>query len=84
MNISRFNIEEVASGTPSGLFKTARAPHLADKLGIKAYPALVAVAKDASAAFEIARGMLSFSELEEYIALIPKLYARDQDKREKQ
>jgi hypothetical protein len=42
---------------------------MAIKLGITAVPTLVAISKDAGELFELARGFISFSELQDNVVL---------------
>lgn len=65
-----FNIEEASlEGEVSGFFKGGNFPELAKKLNIKVTPSVFAIAKDKKQAFEMTRGYLSRSELEEYAYL---------------
>jgi thiol-disulfide isomerase/thioredoxin len=62
-----FKIEEAAiSGEISGLFPGGNFPKLAKKLGIKATPSIYAISKNKKQVFELMRGFVSKSELEEY------------------
>lgn len=64
-----FKVEAVTmDGTKSEHFVTANLPRLAKQLGIEAVPTLVAVSKDGKIAFELVRGFLSLTELEEHSA----------------
>ena len=77
-----FNIEAVsASGVQHEYFKTSKATGLAQSLGITAFPTLIAISHDSKTAFELIRGYVSLSELEEYSLLAIKyLEARNEQK----
>lgn len=65
-----FKISSVSSdGTRHEYFTTAYIPQLIAKLGISAFPTVIAVSNDATRAFELIRGYVSISELEEYAAM---------------
>jgi conjugal transfer pilus assembly protein TraF len=62
-----FKVEAITmDGTKSRNFVTADMPRLAQQLGIEAAPLLVAVSKDGKIAFELARGFVSLTELEQH------------------
>ena len=68
-----FNIEAIsATGSKHEYFKTANVPELATRLGITAFPTVIAVSHDSKTAFELIRGYVSASELEEYSLLAAK------------
>lgn len=65
-----FITEEISmDGTMTGLFQGRQMPQLGKSLGIKATPTIVAVSKDGKQAFELIRGYVTISELEEYVDL---------------
>ncbi len=65
-----FSVEEASiDGDMSGLFTGKKMPDLAVKLGIEATPSVVAVSKDGKNAFELIRGYVAMSELEEHVGL---------------
>lgn len=65
-----FKIESVTSEEPSNDHSMINnVPGLAEKLNIKNAPTLVAVSKDGSQAFELVRGLVSISELEEFTSV---------------
>ena len=53
-------------------FRTRQAPDLIQKLQITAFPTVIAVSHDSKTAFELLRGYVSFSELEDYSLLAIK------------
>lgn len=68
-----FNIEAISvDGSQHEYFKTASAPKLVEQLGITAFPTVIAVSHDSKTAFELIRGYVSISELEEYSVLASK------------
>lgn len=68
-----FSIEAVSSdGGKHEYFKTASMPKLVERLGIRAFPTVIAVSHDGKTAFELIRGYVSISELEEYSLLAAK------------
>lgn len=68
-----FNVEAVSSsGAGHEYFKTAKATGLANQLGITAFPTIIAISHDGKTAFELIRGYVSLSELEEYSLLAIK------------
>jgi hypothetical protein len=69
----QFNLSRYSLNSREG--KAAKA------LGINAVPAVVIVRKDGSTAFELARGMMSFAELEANVILASK-YAAELEKKE--
>jgi conjugal transfer pilus assembly protein TraF len=65
-----FNIDAISqNGAKHEYFKTANAPDLIQKLGIEAFPTVIAISHDSLVAFELIRGYVSISELEEYSLL---------------
>lgn len=68
-----FHIDAIsATGSKHEYFKTANAPELATRLDITAFPTVIAVSHDSKTAFELIRGYVSASELEEYSLLAAK------------
>lgn len=68
-----FHIDAVSStGSKHEYFKTANAPQLIERLAITAFPTVIAVSHDSKTAFELIRGYVSISELEEYSILAIK------------
>ena len=68
-----FRIDAVSSNNVKHeYFKTANAPQLIERLGITAFPTVIAVSHDSKTAFELIRGYVSISELEEYSLLAAK------------
>ena len=53
-------------------FETAIVPTLVERLGITVFPTVIAVSHDSKTAFELIRGYVSISELEEYSLLSVK------------
>jgi conjugal transfer pilus assembly protein TraF len=73
-----FNIEAASmDGEKSEFFKTSNANEVANRLGIEATPTVIAVSHDSKVAFELIRGFVSMSELEEYSALAVKYLQRE-------
>jgi len=69
-DIYGFRIDAVSnSGARHEYFKTAASPELIERLGITAFPTVIAVSHDSKTAFELIRGYVSLSELEEYSLL---------------
>ena len=65
-----FHIDAVSNnGSQHEHFKTAASPELIERLGITAFPTVIAVSHDSKTAFELIRGYVSLSELEEYSVL---------------
>ncbi len=65
-----FNISAVSiDGSKHGLFETRTSLELVTRLGIETVPTVIAVSHDSKVAFELVRGYVSVSELEEYGAL---------------
>jgi len=65
-----FSIEAVSNGgSKHEHFKTQRNNQLIERLGIKSFPTVIAISRDAKEAFELIRGYVSISELEEYTLL---------------
>lgn len=74
-----FNIDAISiDGTKHEYFKTANVPGLIEKLGITAFPTVIAISHDSKTAFELIRGYVSISELEEYSLLAIK-YLQNQE-----
>jgi len=72
-----FRIEEVSMDSEmTGLFEGKIMPNLALKLGITATPTVVSISKDGKHAFEMIRGYVTTSELQEY-ALLASDYAKN-------
>jgi thioredoxin-related protein len=72
-----FVTEEISiDGKMTKLFNGKKMPNLARSLGIEATPTIVAVRKDGKKAFEMIRGYVTISELEEY-AELAKNYAEN-------
>ncbi len=69
-----FNIEAISmDGTSSHeIFKTRSVPELVARLGIEAAPTVIAVSHDSKIAFELIRGYVTLSELEEHSSLAIK------------
>ena len=68
-----FSIEAVSNdGGKHEYFKTANMPKLVERLGIQGFPTVIAVSHDGKTAFELIRGYVSISELEEYSLLAVK------------
>lgn len=68
-----FNIDAISgNGSKHEYFKTANAPQLMGRLGITAFPTVIAISHDSKMAFELIRGYVSISELEEYSLLAIK------------
>ena len=75
-----FKVEAVSSdGSKHQYFKTSIDTTLAERLGITAFPTVIAISHDSKTAFELIRGYVSISELEEYSILAHK-YLEQQDK----
>ena len=68
-----FNIEAVSSDdTKHEYFRTVKNQELISRLGITAFPTVIAISDDGKIAFELIRGYVSSSELEEYAILAVK------------
>lgn len=68
-----FNIDAISNdGTKHEYFKTANARELIERLGITAFPTVIAISRDSKTAFELIRGYVSISELEQYSLLAIK------------
>jgi len=68
-----FHIDAISeTGSKHEYFKTTNAPQLIESLGISAFPTVIAVSHDSKTAFELIRGYVSASELEEYSLLAAK------------
>nr|WP_254170333.1 conjugal transfer protein TraF [Rickettsia endosymbiont of Ixodes pacificus]AKS10407.1 hypothetical protein REIP_p545 [Rickettsia endosymbiont of Ixodes pacificus] len=77
----KYKIETEAlstNGEKSQYFKTHFNQELINMLGIESVPSLILVTKDGKTRFEIARGALSFSELEEKMLLAHEIL-KDQE-----
>ncbi|KHO02146.1 hypothetical protein JS61_07935 (plasmid) [Rickettsia felis] len=77
----KYKIETEAlstNGEKSQYFKTHFNQELINMLGIESVPSLILVSKDGKTRFEIARGALSFSELEEKLLLAHEIL-KDQE-----
>jgi thiol-disulfide isomerase/thioredoxin len=69
-DIYGFHIDAVSNnGARHKYFKSAASPELIERLGITAFPTVIAVSHDSKTAFELIRGFVSLSELEEYSVL---------------
>ena len=69
-DIYGFRIDAVSnSGARHEYFKSVSSPELIERLGITAFPTVIAVSHDSKTAFELIRGYVSLSELEEYSVL---------------
>lgn len=68
-----FHIDAVSNnGSKHEHFKTVTSQELIERLGITAFPTIIAVSHDSKTAFELIRGFVSLSELEEYSLLAAK------------
>jgi hypothetical protein len=68
-----FNIEAIStSNVKHEHFKTANVQGLAESLGITAFPTVIAISHEGKDAFELIRGYVTISELEEYSLLMIK------------
>jgi conjugal transfer pilus assembly protein TraF len=68
-----FNIDAVSStGSKHQYFSTYKDNGLIERLKITAFPTVIAISHDAKTAFELIRGYVSLSELEEYSVLAVK------------
>lgn len=68
--IYNFNIEAVSSdGAKHEHFRTSYEPELIKRLGISAFPTVIAISRDGKIAFELIRGYVSISELRDYSLL---------------
>lgn len=77
-----FNIEAISSdGKAHKYFKTLTSPELIERLNITAFPTLIAISHDSKTAFELIRGYVSKSELEEYSLLAIKYLDEQKNKR---
>jgi len=77
-----FHIDAISvAGSKHEYFKTASSPELIERLGITAFPTVIAVSHDSKEAFELIRGYVSLSELEEYSLLAAK-YLEDTGNKE--
>ncbi|MFP3013152.1 MAG: conjugal transfer protein TraF [Rickettsia sp.] len=75
----KIEIEELSTnGEKSQYFKTHFNQELINMLGIESVPSLILVTKDGKTRFEIARGAVSFSELEEKMLLAHEIL-KDQE-----
>ncbi len=77
-------IVEAVSGSNSKhqYFKTSNNQQLIEQLGIKAFPTVIVVSNDGETAFELIRGYVSISELEEYSLLAIKHLVAQEAKKE--
>lgn len=74
-----FNIDAISrNGAKHKYFKTANASGLIEKLGITGFPTVIAISHNSKTAFELIRGYVSISELEEYSLLAIK-YLQNQE-----
>jgi hypothetical protein len=65
-----FKVSSVSGdGKAHEYFPTAYLPQLIEKLGITAFPTVIAISNDAKSAFELIRGYVSISELEDYAGI---------------
>ena len=77
-----FHIDAVSNrGSKHEHFKTVASPELIERLGITAFPTVIAVSHDSKTAFELIRGYVSLSELEEY-SLLAARYLEAQKSKE--
>jgi conjugal transfer pilus assembly protein TraF len=68
-----FKVEAVSmDGSKHEFFKTFQVPQLVQQLGISSAPTVIAVSDDGEVAFELIRGYVTITELEEYAALAVK------------
>lgn len=68
-----FNIDAVSStGSKHKYFRTYKDNGLIERLGVTEFPIVIAISHDATTAFELIRGYVSESELEEYSLLAIK------------
>ena len=68
-----FNIEAIStSNVKHEHFKTANVLGLAESLGITAFPTVIAISHEGKDAFELIRGYVTISDLEEYSLLMIK------------
>ncbi len=69
-----FNIEAISldGATNHTIFKTRNLKSLATRLGIEAAPTVIAVSHDSKVSFELIRGYVTLSELEEHSSLAIK------------
>lgn len=78
-----FNIDAISSDhTSHEYFKTVDAPGLVERLGITAFPTVIAVSHDSKTAFELIRGYVSQSELEDYSMLAIKYLESSENKQQ--
>ena len=76
-----FHIDAIsATGSKHEYFKTAVFPELIEGLGITAFPTVIAISHDSKTAFELIRGYVSGSELEEYTLLAAKYLEAQKNK----
>jgi conjugal transfer pilus assembly protein TraF len=77
-----FNIEAISNnGSKHEYFRTEHRPELLEKLGIAAFPTVIAVSHDSKTALELIRGYVSISELKEHTLLAIK-YLKAQGKQQ--
>jgi len=68
-----FNVEAISvDGKKHEYFRTAHIPGLIERLEISVFPTVIAISHDSKTAFELIRGYVSISELEEYSLLAIK------------
>jgi conjugal transfer pilus assembly protein TraF len=78
-----FHIDAVSNqGSKHEHFKTVTSQELIERLGITAFPTVIAVSHDSKTAFELIRGYVSLSELEEY-SLLAARYLEAQKSKER-
>jgi len=76
-----FNIDAIsADNIKHEYFRTANLPELIKNLGITAFPTVIAISHDTKTAFELIRGYVSQSELEEYSLLAIKYLETSKNK----
>lgn len=80
-----FNIEAISNdGSKHEYFRTVYVPELIERLGIKAFPTVIAISHDSKTAFELIRGYVSISELRDYSTLAIKYLAAQEQKQSDQ
>ena len=74
-----FNVEAIArDSSKSQYFKTYNNPEIIKALDLKVMPTVIAVTKDSSMRFELARGTVSIPDLEEKAVLLAKYLKQSQ------
>ena len=74
-----FNVEAIArDASKSQYFKTHNNPEIIKALDLKVMPTVIAVTKDSSMRFELARGTVSIPDLEEKAVLLAKYLKQSQ------